>query len=199
MAEITYTSVTWTAGDIITEAKMDNMVANDRAVDAMNNGIQLDERADPSTPAANKLHLYAKDKSGIPTVYVINDAGTVYELSETTPSLVFTLEGTLFTGTSLTPTLIIPKALTITKAYLYVKTVNTGASLIVDINKNGTSIWNATQANRLTLAAADADGKTTQSSFDTTSLAEEDLLTLDVDQVGSTIAGADLTVLIKTK
>lgn len=199
MAEVTYTTVTWTAGDTITEAKLDNMVANDRAVDAMNNGVEFTERADPSTPGSNKIHVYAKDKSGVPTIYAINDAGTIYELSETTPSFVFTVIGTLVTGTDQCPALIVPKALTITKAYLYVKTVNTGASLIVDINKNGTSIWNATQANRLTLAAADADGKTTQTSFDTTTLTEQDILTLDIDQVGSTIAGADMTVMIKTK
>lgn len=30
----TYTAVTWTAGDTITEAKMDNMVANDQAYDS---------------------------------------------------------------------------------------------------------------------------------------------------------------------
>lgn len=30
----TYTSVTWTAGDVITEAKMDYMVANDQAYDS---------------------------------------------------------------------------------------------------------------------------------------------------------------------
>lgn len=200
MAEVTYTAVAWTAGDTITEAKLDNMVANDRAVDAMYNGIEFTERADPSTPGANKIHVYAKDKNGIPTIYAINDAGTVYELSETTPMFTFTVTGTLVTGTNQTPGLIVPKDnLTIVKAYLYVKTVNTGASLIVDVNKNGTSIWASTQANRLTLAAADADGKTTQTSFDTTDIDEQDILTIDIDQVGSTIAGADLTIGIKTK
>ena len=34
LGSTTYTSVTWTAGDTITEAKMDNMVANDQAYDA---------------------------------------------------------------------------------------------------------------------------------------------------------------------
>lgn len=199
MAEITYTSVSWTAGDTITEAKMDNMVANDRAVDAMNNGIEFTERSDPSTPGSNKIHVYAKDKSGVPTIYAINDAGTIYELSETTPAFVFTITGSLVTGTSLTPTLSVIKGLTITKVYAYVKTVPTGADLIFDINKNGTSIWNATQANRIKIPAADADGKATQTSFDTTTLSEEDTLTLDVDQIGSTIAGADATVTIKTK
>lgn len=199
MAEVTYTAVTWTAGDTITEAKMDNMVANDRAVDAMNNGVEFTERSDPSTPGSNKIHVYAKDKSGVPTIYAINDAGTIYELNETTPVFTFPISGTMVTGTNLTNALIVPKALTIVKVYAYVKTVPTGAALIFDINKNGTSIWNTTQANRIQIPAADADGKATQTSFDTTSLTEEDTLTIDVDQIGSTIAGADATVQIKTK
>ncbi len=69
MAETVYIAVTWTAGDTITEAKFDNMVANDRAVDAMMNGIEFIERASPSTPAANKIHLYVKDKSGIRIIF----------------------------------------------------------------------------------------------------------------------------------
>jgi hypothetical protein len=79
MAETTYVDVVWTAGDIITEAKMDNMTANDRAVDAMAQGIQLLERANPSTPPANNLHLYCKDKDGVSALYYIDDAGTVFE------------------------------------------------------------------------------------------------------------------------
>lgn len=199
MADTYYVAVTWTAGDTITEAKMDNMVANDRAVDSMAQGIELIERADPSTPGANKVHVYAKDKSGVPAIYAINDAGTVYELGETTPIFIFPYQSICAVGTNVAGPLIVPKALTITKAYLYIVTVNTGASLIVDINLNGTSIWNTTQANRLTLAAGDADGKTTQTSFDTTALAEGDILTMDIDQVGSTIPGTNLVVQIKTK
>lgn len=198
MPEVTYTAVTWTAGDVITEAKMDNMVANDRAVDAMNNGVEFTERSDPSTPGSNKIHIYAKDKSGVPAIYAINDAGTIYELSETTPIFVFTVSGGLITGTSVTPALIVPKALTITKAYAFVKTVNTEADLIIDINKGGSTIW-STQGNRLTIPAGDADGIATQTTFNTTALAENDTLTLDIDQVGSTIPGSDLTVEIKTK
>jgi len=94
----------------------------------------------------------------------------------------------------MTPALISNGSWTITKAFAYVKTVNTGAALIIDINKNGTSIWNVTPANRLTMSAGDADKYTTQTSFDTTSLVEGDILTIDIDQVGSTIAGDSLTV-----
>lgn len=196
MPEVTYTSVTWTAGDTITEAKMDNMVANDRAVDAMNNGVEFTERSDPSTPGTNKLHLYAKDKSGVATLYLIDDAGTVKEVADYTPAFVATVGGTLTTGTSLTPVLIAHRALTITKAFAAVKTAPTGASILIDILKNGTSIWNATPANRLAIAAAATSG--TQTSFDTTTLAEGDILTFDIDQVGSTVSGADLTIMLKT-
>lgn len=197
MPEVLYTDVVWTAGDIITEAKMDNMVANDRAVDAMDNGVRMTERSDPSTPAANTVHLYAKDKSGVSTLYAINDAGTVYELSENRPTFLATVVGTLIVGTSVTPIIPVNRALTIIKAYAVVKTAPTGAGIIIDILKNSTSIWNATPANRLTIAANGTSGS--QTSFDTTTLAEDDSLTVDVKQVGSTVAGADLSIYLRCK
>lgn len=115
---------------------------------------------------------------------------------------VFTVTGTLSVSTDPAPWLVITQTLTITKAYANVKTAPTAASLIVDIEKstdNGgtwTSIWNTTPANRLTITTTNKAG--TQTSFDTTSLAEGNLIRVAVDQVGSTVAGADLTVIIKT-
>jgi hypothetical protein len=197
MADILYTSVTWTVGDVITEAKLDAMVANDRAVDSHDQGMLITERAIPSTPSSNKLYLYAKDNSGVSGLFVINDAGTNFEVGERQPMFVFTIVGTLATGTSMTPLLVAPRTLTIIKAYANVKTAPTGAALIFDINKNGTSIWASTQANRVQIAASATSG--TKTSFDTTALSEGDVLTLDVDQVGSTIAGADATISLKCK
>lgn len=197
MPEVMYVTVTWTAGDIITEAKLDNMVANDRAVDAMNNGVMFDERSDPGTPSANKIQMYAKDKGGVPTLYAINDVGTVYEISENRPTFLVPLVGTLVTGVSLTPIVPAHRTLTIVKVLGVLKTAPTGADLIVDINKNGTSIWNSTPANRLTITDGLTSGSTT--SFDTTTLVDEDKLTFDVDQVGSTVAGSDLSVYVRCK
>ncbi len=188
--------MTWTAGDTITEAKKDVEVANDRAVDAMAQGIELVERAAPSTPGSNKVHLYSKDKSGVATLFAIDDIGTDYEISEGRPSFVFTVIGTLGTGTSVAPILVAQRALTIVKAYANVKTAPTDAALIVDINKNGSTIW-STQGNRVQVAGAATSG--TQTSFNTTTLVEGDLLTLDIDQVGSSVAGADLTVMLRCK
>lgn len=197
MAEITYVSVVWTAGDILTEAKLDNMVANDRAVDAMFNGIEFTKRADPSTPAANKIHLYAKDKAGIPALYAINDQGTVYEVRASRPTFMFPSIGGVITGSDQFALLPSPFTLEIVKAYAVVKTVPTGADIIVDILKNGISIWASTPANRLTISAGASTGS--QSSFDTTTITEEDTLIPSVAQVGSTVAGAGLSIFLRCK
>lgn len=80
---ISYAAVTWTAGDVITEAKMDNMVANDQAYDSHSaQGFEIDEMSKPSTPAANKIRIYAKDKSGVSTLYYLKDDGTEIELGQ---------------------------------------------------------------------------------------------------------------------
>lgn len=197
MPEVFYTDVVWTAGDIITEAKMDNMVANDRAVDAMDNGVQLTERADPATPSANTLHLYAKDKSGVSSLYFIDDSGAVTQLGDVTPTFGFPIPGTLVVGASMTSAIIVPKPLTIKKAYGYVKGAPTGTPIIFDILKNSSSIWNSTPANRLTIGVSTQTAS--QTLFDTVALVEGDILTLDVIQIGSGSAGNDATVELKTQ
>lgn len=108
------------------------------------------------------------------------------------PTFVFTVVGTLVVATSVTPILIVPANLTILKAYAAIKTAPTGASILINIMKNGTSIWNVTPANRLTIAAAALSGN--QTVFDTTQLSDGDLLTLNIDQIGSSVGGVDLTV-----
>ncbi|MFW6226425.1 MAG: hypothetical protein ACOC3V_05660, partial [bacterium] len=84
---------------------------------------------------------------------------------------------------------------TIKRVIGVVNTAPTGADLIIDININGTSIWNSTQGNRLTITDGNTSG--TQTSFDTTSVTEGDVITIDIDQIGSTTAGQDLTVQIE--
>jgi hypothetical protein len=56
------------------------------------------------------------------------------------------------------------------------------------------SIW-TTQANRLKIIDGQTYGE--QSSFDTTSLIEGDVLSIDVDEVGSTTPGGDISVQLK--
>jgi hypothetical protein len=74
------------------------------------------------------------------------------------------------------------------KVHLAVNTAPTGASIIVDINKNGVSIFNS--ADRPQISALLHSGES--STFTTATIANGEYLTFDVDQVGSTIPGADL-------
>lgn len=94
-------------------------------------------------------------------------------------------------GVNKTNEIIIPRTGEIVKAFAYVKTAPTGANLIFDINLNGTTIW-STQGNRLTVSAGQNSASTT--TFNTTAVTEGDRLTIDIDQVGSTVAGQDITV-----
>ena len=87
------------------------------------------------------------------------------------------------TGVSKTNALIVPATMTITKCYAYAKTGPAGSSFICDININGTSIWNTNQGNRISIAAGSQAGSVT--SFDTTALSENDIITIDIDQVCS--------------
>jgi hypothetical protein len=111
--------------------------------------------------------------------------------AKVTTTLSFAVVGTLAVGTDKAPTILAPCTLTIVKVKLVVKTAPTGAAIIVDVNKNGTTIF-TTQGNRPQIAAGATTGDS--GTPDVTALAEGDKLTIDVDQIGSTIAGADLTV-----
>lgn len=70
-------------------------------------------------------------------------------------------------------------------------TAPTGADLVVDVNKNGATIF-STQANRPRVAAGGNGGALAVP--DVTSIADGDYLTVDIDAVGSGVAGADVTV-----
>jgi hypothetical protein len=73
-----------------------------------------------------------------------------------------------------------------------VGTAPTGASVIVDVNKNGTTIF-TTQSSRPTIAVSTNTAlNSADPEIDT--LANGDYLTLDVDQIGSTEPGQNLTV-----
>ena len=109
---------------------------------------------------------------------------------------VFSAQGTLTTRTGSVRFPVVGGTYTIDSVRATVGTAPTGASLIVDVNKNGTTIY-GTQSNRPTIAASStaANGGTAS----VTTVTTGDYLTVDIDQIGSTVAGADLTVIILLK
>lgn len=91
---------------------------------------------------------------------------------------------------------ICPTALKIIKVIARVTTAPTGAALIVDIHKNGSTIF-TTQDNRPAIGISETS--VTSVEPDITALAEGDFVSLDVDQIGSTVAGANLAVLVEVQ
>ncbi|MFG1817623.1 hypothetical protein ACGFIF_27955 [Kribbella sp. NPDC049174] len=78
-----------------------------------------------------------------------------------------------------------------------VNTAPTGAALVVDVNKNGTTIY-TDQSDRPSIAAG-TNSATGNDPAVTTTLAAGDYLTVDVDQIGSTAPGSDLTVTVRLR
>lgn len=87
-----------------------------------------------------------------------------------------------------------PIAATIVGVQIAVGTPPTGAAIIADVNKNGTTVF-TTQGNRPQIAiGANSSAVKTP---DVTAVVAGDYLTVDVDQIGSTVAGSDLTAIIQ--
>lgn len=86
------------------------------------------------------------------------------------------------------------QAVTIIGVLVACNVAPTGASIIVDINKNATTVFPA-QAGRPTIAAsANASAEVAPQ---VSAVAAGEYLTVDIDQVGSTIPGGDLTVMVR--
>lgn len=106
------------------------------------------------------------------------------------------------TGINLTNAIILPKAMTLASGYAFAKQAPTPSGLIFDIN-SGTpggpsgSIFGA--GTKLQIASGMVSGSI--AAFGAYSFREWDLLTIDVDQVGSlttaTAAGSGITVVLK--
>jgi hypothetical protein len=111
-------------------------------------------------------------------------------------SQVFSKSGVLTTGAG-TNRLVntTGRTLSINAVTASVGTAPTGASILVDVTKNGTSIF-TTQGNRPTIAIGAFSGV---SGVPELTWAAGEYLTVDVDQIGSTVAGSDLTVQVSAK
>lgn len=88
-----------------------------------------------------------------------------------------------------------PRAVTLTEVRASVKTAPTGSTIIVDINENGTSVLST----KLSIDASEKTSTTAASAavISDSSLADDSEMTIDIDQVGSSVAGAGLKVLMR--
>ena len=80
-------------------------------------------------------------------------------------------------------------------AYARLQTAGSGGDTIIDVNKNGTTIF-TTQANRPTFASTAKDIGATAAVPDVTTMAARDVLTVDVDQVNGSPARLVVSVML---
>ncbi len=164
-----------------------NLDCNQRQLQQLR--LQL-RTSDPGSPVRGEIWFDDSTGKKRPRFYdntVSEDLSVAKQIHE------WVVAGTLGTGAEQGGVWIAPRSLTIEKAYIYCKTPGTAGSTIVDINKNGTTIF-TTQGNRPALAYDDADKKAESGTPDVTSLAEGDIVSIDIDQVAA--GAADLSVII---
>ena len=103
-------------------------------------------------------------------------------------------EGTdLTTGTGKTEFQIVDGAFTLTAIYATLTTAPTGSIAIIDVNLNGTTLMTT---NKISIDAGEktSDTAATQPSLTTTALTENGVITVDMDQIGSSVAGSGLKI-----
>ena len=104
------------------------------------------------------------------------------------------LDGDAETGTNVSAQLFIYSEGNIRVARAYASTAPTGAALQIDIQYLGTSIWTST-ANQVILAAGSTS--TSVATFAQTSVTAGGLFKLDIDTIGATAAGGNVTVMVE--
>lgn len=88
-----------------------------------------------------------------------------------------------------------PYDFTVTEIWAACDTAPTGANLICDVNKNGATMMTTNKA-VIEATETSTTTATNQPTLTTTSLSKGDKLSLDNDQVGSTVAGKDVLVYV---
>jgi parallel beta-helix repeat protein len=161
----------------------DNVITGNRIVSPGGDGIELTGTADRNVVQLNHI----TGAGGLS----INDGG-VNTIWGDIDSLIWTMSQTLTVKTGL---LEIPFGVSaeIIEIEARLSIQPTGSSVIVDVNKNGTTMY-TTQGNRPTIATSTNTDTTTP---DITAIADNDYLSVDVDQKDSNDVGQNLTVTIR--
>lgn len=140
--------------------------------------------------------------SGVSTINVTNGTLTDNGGGEVTlgipttayqPSWTIRIDGSLTTATDVAG-FVVPSEATISMVYIRCQTTGTSGNTIIDVNKNGTTIF-TTQANRPTLAYNDSDG-IASGVPDVASFTTGDLITIDIDEVATGAANLDVCVVV---
>lgn len=127
--------------------------------------------------------------------WAVSDDGTVNAKIAAAFQHILTVPGALTTGTDKAAHFQMPDKALIDEVRCHVGTQPVGASVIVDVNDDGTTIF-TTQGNRPEIADSTSDD-TSGVADGGTAVAKDSVITVDIDQIGSGTAGSDLTVFVR--
>jgi hypothetical protein len=146
----------------------------------------------------DRLVIVEGETSGIPEMETdITDLET--NISNIRNQIAFYVDGVVTTGTKkgLPQTIVVPFNCTIQEICGYIEVLPTGANVIIDANKNGTTVY-TNQANRLTFGVGGGHF-VTSTTPDVTSLSKNDLLTIDCDVKDSNDVASSYGIMIRVK
>lgn len=139
--------------------------------------------------------LYVTGETAGTNIWLDNVNSALTELDQQVPRCIpiaVSDETTALTTGTAKVTFRMPHAMTLTAVRASVTTAPTGSTLIVDINESGSTILST----KLSIDASEKTSTTAASAavISDSALADDAEITIDIDQVGSTIAGAGLKV-----
>jgi hypothetical protein len=152
---------------------------------------------DDSTQCYEKSDIWIDQSNGDAYICIDNADGVAdwLRVGSGSGDYTFVVDGRLAVATNVPNAFVVTKDVEITACYIYCKTPGTADSTVVDVNKNGVTIY-TTQANRPTLAFDDADGWAS-SVPDILTFAAGDVITLDIDAIAT--GAEDLVVALSVK
>ena len=133
-----------------------------------------------TTASSNHVAIH-NDIHAVVNTVVVDSVGT------------FAQEGTLVAGTGVSR-FRFPFAASLAGVSAAVGTAPTGSSILLNVRKNGTTLFSGAERPEI-LAAANAT--TAEMVPASAAIVVGDYLTVDIDQIGTTAAGSDLTVFIR--
>ena len=157
--------------------------------------LGLDVVDNSATPPAGQLAVYAKDDR----LHSKNDQGSEVTYATTAeipvvPPLTYSITGELEVGEGTFPIYNDSgRTWTILAVRATVASSPSGSAVVVDVNKNGESIFGSSN-DQPTISSGNFTDKTT--AIAVTTVGDGDYLTVDIDQVGSTEPGTGLVVQI---
>jgi hypothetical protein len=154
-------------------------------------GFQSPEMATPADPSAGERLLYPKTTGW----YEKDSAGVERLLTHAIEVYTFSVTGALTVKTGASR-IYLEGNYTFETCRAAVNTAPTGAAVICDVNKNGTTIY-STQGARPQIAISGFSATGNSPAINTFTIG--DYISVDIDQIGSSVAGADLTVTIRLR